>query len=497
MRGTIIGSLSGCGLRGGAVCSIVVADSKATSRGAVMLQPKIDRIADRMPIDRAPHLLVQSRTCSTSATSKAVLMPRLWQTQMRFTGKKERRVGTMKPADQYADQIADSAVEGQRSSSGMPIQPSQQGFWLPVVVIGMMHHLVNVAALINVIVYPALLAFAGGVSAKGNNQGWYALLMLLDFILWLDLISRFFTPMWDPEDEDKRILSHRRVLRHRTCGRAFVYDLVCRFPYELTYSPLSFRYGHLLRMMLAPRALSITNDPLGRGTLSGTAVFVNPSQRLARLLFASLLGLHWYGCITWHVAERLEVEAGESTWLTVTASSGIGPWQTWPAWARYVRSLQFATKTMIGEGDGGVAHAEKTHELVALLIGIIWMSYFTSTMVNLVTTLNMASERSLEKISMVKTFCMHANLSPELQARVMRHLEHVLLVRKLTFDWHLVLRELSAPLRSEVSLQRCKAFLMSPKFIGMRKYQPRFLQSRPHQLPDLGVCYQLAAVPCV
>ena len=47
----------------------------------------------------------------------------------------------------------------------------------------------------------------------------------------------------------------------------------------------------------------------------------------------------------------------------------------------------------------------------------------------------------------------------------MRHVEHVLLVRKLDLESadH-VLAELSEPLRAEVSLARCKTFLLNPKF---------------------------------
>ena len=43
----------------------------------------------------------------------------------------------------------------------------------------------------------------------------------------------------------------------------------------------------------------------------------------------------------------------------------------------------------------------------------------------------------------------------------------MLIVRKLDFDWEHLLCELSEPLRAEVSLQRCHAFLMNQKLRGL------------------------------
>jgi len=65
--------------------------------------------------------------------------------------------------------------------------------------------------------------------------------------------------------------------------------------------------------------------------------------------------------------------------------------------------------------------------------------------------------------------------------RVRNHLEYVLLVRKLEFDWKSLLFELSEPLRAEVALQRCKSFFLNPKFMdvlgGGGVPKPQFLKN--------------------
>ena len=99
-----------------------------------------------------------------------------------------------------------------------------------------------------------------------------------------------------------------------------------------------------------------------------------------------------------------------------------------------------------------------------------WLAYFTSTMVQLVTNMNHLEELARAKIGRVATFCRHARIPTELAWRVNAHLEHVLLAKKVDLDTNELLAELSAPLRGEVALHRCHAFLLNPKFMGILGY---------------------------
>ena len=87
-------------------------------------------------------------------------------------------------------------------------------------------------------------------------------------------------------------------------------------------------------------------------------------------------------------------------------------------------------------------------------------------MLHLVATLNDRSHRALEKISHVETFCRHAGLTAGLRRRIRKHLEYVLLDRKIEFDWKSLLLELSDPLRAEVALQNLRKFFLNPTFMG-------------------------------
>ena len=156
-----------------------------------------------------------------------------------------------------------------------------------------------------------------------------------------------------------------------------------------------------------------------------------------------------------------------------------------------------------------------------------WLAYFTSNMVTLVNSMNRQEEYARAKIGRVALFCRHAGISHDLNQRVkarrpphfptflfhalvlppgphvspastkpplllvlslplpsplpssstphstssprdrQKHLEHVMLRKKLDLDTNELLAELSSPLRGEVALQRCHAFLFNPKFAAI------------------------------
>ena len=65
----------------------------------------------------------------------------------------------------------------------------------------------SVAALVNVLIFPTVLAFSGEV-AHDSSPGWWSLLLLLDVVLWTDVLARFATPLWD---DGMLVYDHQRV----------------------------------------------------------------------------------------------------------------------------------------------------------------------------------------------------------------------------------------------------------------------------------------------
>ena len=96
-----------------------------------------------------------------------------------------------------------------------------------------------------------------------------------------------------------------------------------------------------------------------------------------------------------------------------------------------------------------------TRSVLGQLMGVAWLAYFTSEMVQLVTNMNQRDELARSKISRVEVFAHHARLPSELNLRVKKHLEHVLLAKKIDLDTNELLAELSAPLRGEVGACTC------------------------------------------
>eukprot|EP00966_Prymnesium_polylepis_P061783 1434032-Prymnesium_polylepis.1 len=266
----------------------------------------------------------------------------------------------------------------------------------------------------------------------------------------------FVTPLYDEAGTAKR-LTHAELAHRRLRSRTLIEDAICRFPYDLVVAisegrAFEFGYGHIARLLLLRRALAIIAARLGPVE---SRRFVGSGQRLISLGVVSLIGLHLYGCCTWLVAARLE-DAGRPSWLTLAADEAEGePPDTWPWWAKYVRAFDRGFLVVLGEGQRGRTHEEVALALAGVLGGTVWLAYFTSTMVQLVANMNASEERARAKIGSVAHFCKHAQLPKEIEARVRKHLEHVLLAKRIPFETDRLLCELSPPLRSEVALHRC------------------------------------------
>ena len=287
---------------------------------------------------------------------------------------------------------------------------------------------VVVAAVVTVLVFPAVYAFEGPV----GPGGFFALLWITDVFLWLD-VAAGFVALPPPERADHAVNpsatppSHRAVVRRRLRSPMLMEDVLCRFPYDLFAcagrgAPFAFGAGHIARLLLLRRAWAIVAN---RFESLERRRFVGSGTRLAMLGGVSLVGLHLYACVTWLVSASLAADLRPS-WLAVQAAgeaAGQHPME-WPSWAKYVRSLDRALLIVTGEGRRGDTHEEVAIGFVGLLGGTVFLAYFTSTMVQLVANLNLEQEAAAAKIGRVETFCKGSKLPAEVSRRIRAHTCH-------------------------------------------------------------------------
>ena len=116
--------------------------------------------------------------------------------------------------------------------------------------------------------------------------------------------------------------------------------------------------------------------------------------------------------------------------------------------------------------------------LAGVLLGLLWLAYFTSEMVEMVTSANESEEHARQKITRVAAYMREERIPADLVGRCRRHLTTVLLHRRLALsDSADLLSELSAPLRAEVALHRCHRVVLSPKFVAIVAGTPLGLTS--------------------
>lgn len=214
-----------------------------------------------------------------------------------------------------------------------------------------------------------------------------------------------------------------------------------------------YSYRQLTRCYFAGRlvrALTVaTNHAFpALGEQRATASFV-------QLVLHSLLPLHWYACLLYGLPRLMGAAEAAEAWV---ADSNV---DASPLWARYVRSFDRGLLIVLGEGGHGETDVEILVSTLGLLFGTGLLAYFTSRIVEILTSTNHFEQMTRQKIGRVISFMNAANLPPELVRRCTDHLQHFMLSTSLTADTKDLLRELSAPLRDEVALASRKALVVA------------------------------------
>ena len=99
------------------------------------------------------------------------------------------------------------------------------------------------------------------------------------------------------------------------------------------------------------------------------------------------------GCRALFLVGRQMADDGQRSWVHPDVLTTAEPYTQWALWVKYMRSLNRALLIVVGEGAHGETHEEIAISTVGLLGGTVCMAYFTSTMVNLVTSLNQVPAR--------------------------------------------------------------------------------------------------------
>jgi hypothetical protein len=112
-----------------------------------------------------------------------------------------------------------------------PSPPTPSRLWLNPRTLGVLRLAVFVACFINVIIFPAQLAFSGPILFS-DQPGWASIYTVLDIVLWAEMGSRFATPAYHLGEP---VRSHRIVARWYVFGLAdgLALDFLVRFPWGL------------------------------------------------------------------------------------------------------------------------------------------------------------------------------------------------------------------------------------------------------------------------
>ena len=155
-------------------------------------------------------------------------------------------------------------------------------------------------------------------------------------------------------------------------------------------SPFCYSYGHLTRCFFAGRVLAVLSRATNRifpalGEQRATMSFV-------QLVMHALLPLHWYACLLYMLPRLMSEEDAMDAWVAV---SGV---DERPLWARYVRSFDRGLLVVLGEGGHGETDVEIAVSMVGLLLGTGLLAFFTSRIVEILTSTNHFEQMTRQKI---------------------------------------------------------------------------------------------------
>ena len=397
-------------------------------------------------------------------------------------GVSSAQVGARTSAGAYKNILSNGQLQP-TDSGRSPESAIAQRLWLSNKVRFALHVVVLLAFVVCGLIYPPYFAISGDVPI---DSGFGIALLLIDVLLWLDVLCAFITPAFD---EGSIVFSHRLVactyLRRPT---GLLLDILARFPWDLARGTRGFSWGHLARTALLQRSLTIVYEES-----DGAPRAISSITRLTLLVTKSTAVVHWYACGVYLIGRSLLENSADGESIGWLAEQG---YDAWPAWERYVRALNRALLIMIGEG--GEAHgstgAEIAFATVGASLGVVLIAYFTGSLVQLIFIINQEEVDIARRLEMSLRFLRRLDLPQELHGRAVAHLRKVLLY-KMSSHAHSAfeqLSDLSPALVNEIALFQMFPLIMSPAMSAILRpdggaVDPSFLKLLVRHL--VAVCF--------
>jgi len=308
----------------------------------------------------------------------------------------------------------------------------------------------------SVIIVPVQLAF-GGL----ENGGFRTFEIALDCVFLLDLCLHFNTAY----EERGQMVCDRVLIAKRYLKGLFAVDLLGSFPFfllaeafgsssNLTILKLSrlLRVMRMLRLALLSTILARLSKSLSRLLPklydSGFALpfqtdsaWMNLLSRVLKILFLA----HIMAC-TWYSLNSCSHEIDD--WVRCGDDTKRG--------SRYLAALYFTIQTMMTVGYGDVAvntDAQRAFAMVIQLSGPMIVGIITSSIGELVESLDLRSKHLAERMSSIKQYISQKNLPAHLHKQLYKHFKYFY-TNTTVFDEEAIVQSLPASVHQKLLLHQ-------------------------------------------
>eukprot|EP00002_Diphylleia_rotans_P025219 TRINITY_DN4986_c0_g1_i6.p1 TRINITY_DN4986_c0_g1~~TRINITY_DN4986_c0_g1_i6.p1 ORF type:complete len:1636 (+),score=306.35 TRINITY_DN4986_c0_g1_i6:100-5007(+) len=263
---------------------------------------------------------------------------------------------------------------------------------------------------------------------------------LVDFLFWVEILLNFYTPQ--TMDEVMRYDPKMIALRYR--NSRFAFDLISQLPYDI----FAVGFGmEALRYLRLPRMIRVVK--LYKYVEKWEMEWKSLGSYFRIVLIFSILILvsHWIACVWWIVGISAPNEA-DSGWI-----SGAGVADKSIS-TQYTTSLYWSivVLTTVGYGDITAQNdAEKFVAICTMLTGAFFYGLLFGNIASVISTMDAASSRLLQKASKLHRYMSYHKLPDDLRVRIQNYFD-IMWSRERGLDEFEITHDLPTALRSEVAV---------------------------------------------
>lgn len=293
---------------------------------------------------------------------------------------------------------------------------------------------------VTIVYVPMEISFLDGQSSPAMEN----FMLAADCVFLSDIAITFNTAY---HNRRRLVVNRKQIACNYLRGMLF-FDLLASFPLDFfSFSVKSksllryIRVFRLLRLFRATRFQAIMKRLTGSNEQTGHRVAVAIS-RLSGAFMLLLLFTHFVACL-WHLVELNDYQRA-------TLLSSLSLYQ------RYLRSLYWAITVLATVGYGDITADTEQEEVLAcswILVGVLFFSFFLSTMSSVFTGLDLKGGVVREKVSLMEVFCKDLRVSDKVKSTVIGELRSALYHNSLESDQkYSLLTNLSKALRTQLTL---------------------------------------------